>query len=355
MRAQRQADDDRHSSARGRSRRAATAPRAAGRSGAHNPLPALQQTAGNAATVAALNAAGPSAARRRPPRVPPAIAEVEDDALELPPYLRDMEAAGLSTAYGLAGHAFVTTTLADVVGRRDGVVAEIAAELAGRPESFYGRGRAFAVTGVRGTDRYDVTVSVSPADDDRPGVLSPAGLDSEGAATKVDVQHNSAATVAHSTGASASKGAAFTAFGLAPVTPGVWLGGAATISAQPFQSSRDSRAQRNRMNQFLGAVDGSGSSTATAADAAGSIPLHKPKSESVLVQFTLDVRVVAEVSDRVRPGRRSTAVQEVTLPEPVVVRMPAPAVRRMLADGANAELLRDPGRHLTPAVPPGEG
>ncbi|MFD9391680.1 hypothetical protein ACFWBB_13405 [Streptomyces sp. NPDC060000] len=217
----------------------------AGRSGAHNPLLGLQQTAGNAATVAALNAAGPSAVRRRPPQVPPAIAEVGDDALELPPYLRDMEAAGLSTAYGLTGHEFVTTTLADAVGRRDGVVAEIAAELAGRPESFYGRGRAFAVTGVRGTDRYDVTVSLSPADDDRPGVFSPAGADSEGAATKVDVQHNTAATVAQSTGGSASKGLAFTAFGLAPVVPGVWLGGAATVNAQPFQSSRDSRTQRN--------------------------------------------------------------------------------------------------------------
>ncbi|MEW2049827.1 hypothetical protein [Streptomyces sp. NPDC005476] len=245
MREQRQAGDDRHGSAREGAPRAVTAPRWSGRSGTHNPLLGLQQTAGNAATVAALNAAGPSTARRRAPQVPPAIAEAGEDALELPPYLRDMEAAGLSTAYGLTGHDLVTTALAEVVGRRDGVVAEIAAELAGRPESFYGRGRAFAVTGSRGTDRYDVTVSVLPADDDRPGVFSPAGLDGEGAATKVDVQHNSAATVAQSTNASASKGLAFTAFGMAPVTPGVWAGGAATVNAQPFQSSRDSRAQRN--------------------------------------------------------------------------------------------------------------
>lgn len=105
-------------------------------------------------------------------------------------------------------------------------------------------------------------------------------------------------------------------------------------------------ADEFRLNQLLGTVDGSGSATATAADAAGSIPLHKPKADSVLVQFTLDVRAVAEVSDRVRSGRRGTAVQEVTLPEPVVVRMPAPAVRRMLADAANAGRLRDPGGHL---------
>ncbi|WP_157880713.1 hypothetical protein [Streptomyces sp. Root1310] len=245
MRQQRQAGDNRHGSALERSPRATLTPRVAGRSSGPNPLLGLQQTAGNAATVAALNAAGPSTARRRPPQVPPAIEEVEHDALELPSYLRDMEAAGLSTAYGLIGHEFVTTTLADAVGRRDGVVAEIAAELAGRPESFFGRGRAFAVTGVRGADRYDVTVSVSPADDDRPGVFSAAGPDSEGAATKVDVQHNTAATVAQSTSGSASKGVAFTGFGLAPVAPGVWVGGAATVNAQPFQSSRDSRTQRN--------------------------------------------------------------------------------------------------------------
>ncbi|MFI7504029.1 hypothetical protein ACIBVL_37220 [Streptomyces sp. NPDC049687] len=245
MRDHQQAADDRHRSARERSPRANRVPRAAGASGGPNPLLGLQRTAGNAATVAALGVAGPSSAGRRPVRVPEAVAEVDDNALELPPYLRDMDAGGLSTAYGLTGHDFVTTTLADVVGRRDGAVAEIGAELAGRPESFYGRGRAFAVTGARGADHYDVTVSLSPADDDRPGLFSPAGLAAEGAATKVDVQHNTAATVANSAGSSASKGAAFTAFGLAPVAPGVWLGGAATVNAQPFQSSRDSRSQRN--------------------------------------------------------------------------------------------------------------
>ncbi|MGQ4335159.1 hypothetical protein, partial [Streptomyces hayashii] len=42
---------------------------------------------------------------------------------------------GLSTAYGLSGHEFVTGALTARIGRRDGVVGEIRAELAGRPES----------------------------------------------------------------------------------------------------------------------------------------------------------------------------------------------------------------------------
>ncbi|MER5433250.1 hypothetical protein [Streptomyces sp. NPDC002588] len=254
-----QAGQDRHGSARDRSPLATRAPRTAGRSDRPNPLLGLQQTAGNAATVAALHGAGPSTAGRpgagrstvgRPTAgrsldpVLESIAEVDDDALELPPYLRSMEAGGLSTASGLTGHEFVTTLLAEKTGHRDGVVAEIGAELAGRPESFYGRGRAFAVNGARGTDRYDVTVSLSPADDDRPPVFPAAGPDTEGAATKVDMQHNTSAAVAHSAGSSASKGVSFTAFGLVPAAPAVWAGAAATVNAQPFQSSRDSRTQR---------------------------------------------------------------------------------------------------------------
>ncbi|MER6954238.1 hypothetical protein [Streptomyces sp. NPDC000618] len=244
MRDHRQAGDDRHSSARERSPLATRAPWAAGPSSGPNPLLGLQQSAGNAATVAALNGAGPATARRRKAPMLDAVEEVADDALELPPYLRDMEAGGLSTAYALTGHEFVTATLAEQIGRRDDVVAEIGAELAGRPESFYGRGRAFAVTGPRGTDRYDVTVTLSPAAD-QPPVFSAAGPDAEGAATKVDVQHNSSTAVAHNVGSSASKGVSFTAFGLAPVAPAVWAGAAATVNAQPFQSSRDSRAQRS--------------------------------------------------------------------------------------------------------------
>lgn len=258
VRDRQQPGGDRHGSARERFSPAPRGPRAAGPGREPNPLLGLQQTAGNAATVATLRGAGPagrtgtsaagrtgsSAAGRGARPALDALPEVDDDALELPPYLRYMEAGGLSTAYGLTGHEFVTDTLAAHVGRRDGVVAEIAAELAGRPESFYGRGRAFAVSGSPGTDHYDVTVTVSPADDDRPGVFSLTNPDAEGAATKVDVQHQTAAAVAHSAGSSASKGLSFTAFGLAPVAPAVWAGAAATVNAQPFQSSRDSRTQR---------------------------------------------------------------------------------------------------------------
>ena len=103
-------------------------------------------------------------------------------------------------------------------------------------------------------------------------------------------------------------------------------------------------ADEFRLNQLMGNSDASGSSGDAAANASGSMPLHKPKSESVLVQFTLDVRVVAQVTDRVRSGRTATAVREVTLPRPVVIRMPAPVVRRMLA--AQGDRLRDPDNHL---------
>ncbi|MFD5266554.1 hypothetical protein [Streptomyces sp. NPDC058335] len=238
------------------------APRPARVAAAANPLLGLQQTAGNAATARALTAGGrseargargpsgalgASGARGRSVAVPAPIAEVADDSLELPAYLRDFEAPGLSSAYGLTGHEFVSTTLVTVIGHRDETItdiADIAAELAGRPETFSGRGRAFALTGPRGQDRYDVTVTLTPADDDRPGTFAPGGGDPLDAATKIDVHHNTSATVAQSAGSSAGSGAAVTAFGLAPVAPGVWVGGAMTATAQPFQSSRDTRTQR---------------------------------------------------------------------------------------------------------------
>ncbi|MEV5492366.1 hypothetical protein AB0L47_31085 [Streptomyces bobili] len=241
---------------------------------AANPLLGLQQTAGNAATARALTSGGRSegrgpqgawgtrgaqgvrgargaggslgagGARGRSAAAPAPIAEVDEGSLELPPYLQDFEAPGLSSAYGLTGHEFVSTTLVTVIGHRDETITDIAAELAGRPETFYGQGRAFAVTGPRGQDRYDVTVTLSAADDDRPGTFAPGGGNAIDAATKIDMHHHTSATVGRSAGSSASSGAAMTAFGLAPVAPGVWVGGAMTASAQPFQSSRDTRSQR---------------------------------------------------------------------------------------------------------------
>ncbi|MFE7069724.1 hypothetical protein ACFU96_06525 [Streptomyces sp. NPDC057620] len=192
----------------------------------------------------------------------------EPEPLGLPPYLRDLTAAGLSTARQPTGHEIVGTALATAIGHSEGTVAEIKEELAGRPESFYGQGRAFSVAGPNGKDWYDVTVTISPAPEDRPETFVSAAVlkaraetagragdraaaraalarEAEGAATKVDVQHNTQATVGHTAGNSASRGAGLTAFGLAPVVPGVWLGGAVTANAQPFQSARESRTQKS--------------------------------------------------------------------------------------------------------------
>ena len=68
--------------------------------------------------------------------------------------------------------------------------------------------------------------------------------DAEGKEAKVDVQHNSVATVSSTADASSSKGLGGMAFGLAPVAPAVWLGAAATGNVQPWQSSRESRSQK---------------------------------------------------------------------------------------------------------------
>ncbi|MFD4600244.1 hypothetical protein ACFWPQ_19720 [Streptomyces sp. NPDC058464] len=247
-------------------------------------LLALQGAAGNAATAQALRGAKgnvkgsakesvkgkgvarPPAVRNRPVAPVAPIAPITEEhtapGLVLPPYLMDFQAAGLSTAYGLTGHEFVRNAVAAVVGHGDGTVADIAAELAGRPESFYGQGRAFTVQGTKGKESYDVTVTVSRAPDDRPPVFHPKDLladtvpdpdgaplaaldDAEGKDTKVDVQHNTATTVATTASGGSSKGVGGMAFGLAPVVPGLWLGGAGLLNAQPWQSSRESRSQRN--------------------------------------------------------------------------------------------------------------
>ncbi|MFE3268430.1 hypothetical protein [Streptomyces sp. NPDC059215] len=273
-------------------------------------LPALQEedesgletlTAPPRATAARAGRGG----RRRPGTPAAATAPAAPHVpLGLPPYLRELRAAGLSTAYRLTGHEFVSTTLATVVGRSDGAVAEIREELAGRPESFYGQGRSFTVEGPEGKGWYDVTVTVSRDSADLPGTFVPpeaagaraaaadrdravaallaaaetsagkgkgraradegrdgdgtsaprAGTDprqaaqaarvAEGAAVKVDAQHNTSGAVSHSSGRSAAQGVNFMAFGLAPVAPGVWVGGAVSANAQPFLSSRDTRVQK---------------------------------------------------------------------------------------------------------------
>ncbi|WP_406185250.1 hypothetical protein [Streptomyces sp. NBC_01006] len=224
-------------------------------------LARFRQHAGNAAFTQAMHqaryggAAGPAAQQQ------PSAGAAADPEFELPPYLMALEAGGLSTAYGLTDHVFVRNTIASQVGHGDGAVADIHAELIGRPESFFGAGRAFAVQGKAGDEWYDVTVRIGRAAGDRPPTFKrnpaaaalPAGGGQpqselehpEGKDTKVDVQHNTAAAASSTGGGNASKGVGGVAFGLGPVAPGVWFGPAATANAQPWQSSRESRHQKN--------------------------------------------------------------------------------------------------------------
>lgn len=221
-------------------------------------LLSLQRTVGNAATSRAVR-------RTRHPSARPALPDIEErteTGFVLPSYLLNLQAGGLSSAYGLTGHEFVRHAVSAVVGHADGTVAELAGELSGRPESFFGQGRAFAVQGRTGNEWYDVTVSISRAPGDRPPVFQPDDLMTdappggdgvpqallnhpEGKDTKLDVHHNSAATVGSSADGSSSTGAGGLAFGLAPVVPGLWLGAAGTLNAQPWQSSCETRRQTN--------------------------------------------------------------------------------------------------------------
>ncbi|MFF0161609.1 hypothetical protein ACFYRY_29310 [Streptomyces sp. NPDC005263] len=268
MRTQRQAGDGRTDASQEGPRSPRTGRPPGSTTGLTPPaLLALQRSAGNAATARALRRGEEGtrqpAGRRQLSAPPPRIDEERTEpGLVLPPYLMALEAAGLSTAYGLTGHEFVRNAVAAVVGHGDGTVADIGAELAGRPESFFGQGRAFGVQGKDGKEWFDVTVTISPAPEDRPPVFHPestlantmpdpggaplAAVDeAEGKETKVDAQHNTATTVATTAGGSSTRGLGGMAFGLAPVVPGFWAGAAATANVQPWQSSRESRSQRN--------------------------------------------------------------------------------------------------------------
>ncbi|MFF4101458.1 hypothetical protein [Streptomyces sp. NPDC001903] len=224
-------------------------------------LARFRQQAGNAAFTQAMHQARYGGAAPATGQQPPDGAAAEPE-FELPPYLMALEAGGLSTSYGLTDHVFVRNTIASGVGHGDGAVADIHAELIGRPESFFGAGRAFAVQGRAGDEWYDVTVRIGRAAGDdpptfqrNPAAAAPLPADGgrpraelehpEGKDTKVDVQHNTAATASGTGGGNASKGLGGVAFGLGPVAPGVWFGGAATANVQPWQSSRESRRQRN--------------------------------------------------------------------------------------------------------------
>ncbi|MFJ1968058.1 hypothetical protein ACIO93_05255 [Streptomyces sp. NPDC087903] len=104
-----------------------------------------------------------------------------------------------------------------------------------------------------------------------------------------------------------------------------------------------------RMSEAVANGAQASDSSALAGNASGSVPLHKPKTESVLVQFTAEFRIVADIHNRltqgVRPRGSNTATRDLVLGRPVVIRIPLPSVRRMLAGGEAAHV-SDPLRLL---------
>jgi hypothetical protein len=215
----------------------------------------VQRAAGNAAVATVL---GPD---------PGSGDALPAGALVLPPYLLGLETAGPAPVTGVTGHERVVDSVAEVVGHRDGAVAGLGADLAGRPESFFGAGRTVTVRGGDGGRTwFDVTVGIVPGPGDAPPLFAPkAALDAfasssgalpsapaaaledftAGKDTKVDVQHTSVATSGTATGSAASHlGVGGTALVLAPVAPALWLGVGVNGAVRPFRSARESRTQR---------------------------------------------------------------------------------------------------------------
>ncbi|MFB6551513.1 hypothetical protein [Streptomyces sp. NPDC056405] len=195
---------------------------------------------------AAGRSTGPEIARPgNAPKHPPLV---------LPPYLADMTSAGLSTVSGLTGHEAVGRAVAAIPGGADRDVATVKRELAGRPETFYGRGRVFTVQGSKGA--YDVTVSVRPdpghavpepalfenpdaASPVLPQERAPADLAARDNDTKVDQQHSSSATVVTDTARSKQIGLSGSGTVLVPTpVPGVW-GGAQLAGGLGLRSDHD--------------------------------------------------------------------------------------------------------------------
>ncbi|MCW2872439.1 MAG: hypothetical protein JWL99_3759, partial [Streptomyces oryziradicis] len=180
-------------------------------------------------------AAPPGRPRRGPSATEAGVGPPPHVPLGLPPYLRELRSAGLSTVSKLTKHEFVYNRLCERIGRSDGTVAEIRDELAGRPETFYGGGRAFAVQGPNGW--YDVTVSIGRGRGDTPmsfpgagapetAAMAPAAAAvAEGAKTKVDHLRSSAGSVTHDSSSSRGFGASASGTFLAPTpAPVVWAG-----------------------------------------------------------------------------------------------------------------------------------
>ncbi|MEY9844555.1 hypothetical protein ABH940_001624 [Streptacidiphilus sp. BW17] len=205
----------------------------------------LQQLAGNAAAARVRLGRGAAAAAPAPapapqdavpaPAVPaPATQDAAAPALTLPPYLLNLQAAGLSTAYALAGHQGLGDQMRELVGGSEDIAA-ITGDLAGRPETFYGRGRTFTVKGGRG--RFDVTLRISRAPADRRPLFPPLGSPKTGAVaagdkTKMDAQHNTQGTVSSTTAGTSQYGGTVSGTGLAPTpVPGLHAGVAFTVGA----------------------------------------------------------------------------------------------------------------------------
>ena len=176
----------------------------------------------------------------------------EHPPLVLPPYLLDMTSAGLSTASDLRGHEFVGHAVGRATGAADEQTAVIRQELAGRPETFYGAGRAFSVQGKE--EPWDVTVSVSrdlarepspmlfkSGAPEAPEIPASAGL--EDPATKVDQLHTSSGAVGADAVRARQLGLSASGTLLVPAAPGVWAG-AQFAASGALTSTHDAHTTR---------------------------------------------------------------------------------------------------------------
>jgi hypothetical protein len=130
-----------------------------------------------------------------------------------------------------------------------------------------------------------------------------------------------------------------------------------SASVLPSGGEGPVRADYSGMNNVLGSAEFTGGSTSAADSGSGTVPLQKPRSESVLVQFTVEFRIVARVNhrhtQRVRSASGSASVQDYVLTSPVVIRMPAPAVRRMLEGPRKRAFAAGRNGALAPEEPAG--
>ncbi|MEU6540442.1 hypothetical protein [Streptomyces sp. NPDC047000] len=382
--------------------------RAQHRPGTLAPIPE-EETDGSADTRPAVVAGpgrsgrrrGAGRGRRTAPAVPPggpAPGLPQPPPLVLPPYLLDMTSAGLSTASGLKGHEFVGHAVSRATGADDGQTSVIGHELAGRPETFYGAGRAFAVRGKDGP--YDVTVAVTrdaarepaptlfpnPAAPQAPATAANTGL--QDPATKVDHLHTSSGTVASDAVRARQTGISASGTLLLPAAPGVWAG-AQFAASGALTSTQDSHTTRTvseprTLRSAGGSVRAPRQVTYTVRvvrqDApgrprtftgAGSLTMHVPSEHLVPLGTARPAHGPALSPARSRAVRlaTSTAVLSVEDPggphagggglfdavasvlHPSVTAPGAPGRARLYEATAGATVLQDLGRYLAGWVP----